>query len=317
MTRRRHLLKTAGAVGAVGLTGTAGCIGEFGSQPYGDGKIRFLMSPTEPQDQMQAQYTPIAERLKSLVDEVDEVETQYAANYSATLTALDSGTADIAETGPFAAALGATTDKIDIALQRFGYGSWTYKSVIVTREDTDIEETADLEGRTVAFADSLSASGSLYPLAMMKQAGVSVPDEPGSEAGAAFAPQWSTHAAAKVALLNEQVDAAGVGYFIVRGENSEYVDGVREVEMRSDIPRAPLNMSPTLSDSEKSTLVDAFTEASDDLYHGADGEKGTEDDLWFSKVRPAGVDKYQPVIDVANSLGYGEDIFETETGTQG
>ncbi len=305
---RRKFLKLTGAAGTAGLT--AGCIGEFGSQPYSDGNVKFLMSPTEPQDQMTAQYTPVKERLNEVIDEVDEVGMKYAANYAATLNALDSGTADVAETGPFAAALGVNSDKAEILLQRKAFGSWTYKSVIVTKQDSDIQSLSDLEGKTVAFADPLSASGSLYPLAMMKEAGLEIPDEPGSEKGANFTPNWSGHASAKEALVNGQADAAGVGYFIVAGDDSEYAEGIREVAAADGIPRAPIVVSPKLSDDEKDTIVTAFTEAPDSIYYGDDGEEGTDDDLWFNGVRERGVDTYQPVIDKAQSLGYGEDVFK-------
>jgi len=283
---------------------------QFGSQPYVDGDVRFLMSPTEPQDQMTAQYEPVQERLAETIDAVDEIDIKYAANYAAALNALDSGTADVAETGPFAAALGVNSEKADIILQREAYGGWTYKSVIVTREDSDIESLSDLEGETVAFADALSASGSLYPLWMLKDAGLEIPDEPGSTAGANFDPNWSSHASAMEALRNEQAAAAGVGYFITSGDESEYAEGIREVASEDGIPRAPIVVSPKLSDDEKDTITEAFTEAPDEMYYGADGEEGTDDDIWFSGVRERGVDTYQPVIDVAQELGYSEDVFE-------
>ena len=305
---RRNFLKAAGAAGAAGLT--AGCLGQFGSQPYVDGDVRFLMSPTEPQDQMTAQYEPVQERLAETIDAVDEIDIKYAANYAAALNALDSGTADVAETGPFAAALGVNSEKADIILQREAYGVWTYKSVIVTREDSDIESLSDLEGETVAFADALSASGSLYPLWMLKDAGLEIPDEPGSTAGANFDPNWSSHASAMEALRNEQAAAAGVGYFITSGDESEYAEGIREVASEDGIPRAPIVVSPKLSDDEKDTITEAFTEAPDEMYYGADGEEGTDDDIWFDGVRERGVDTYQPVIDIANELGYSEDVFD-------
>jgi phosphonate transport system substrate-binding protein len=308
MTQRRTFLKTAGVAGAAVMT--AGCIGEFGSQPYNDGAVDFLMSPTEPQDQMSAQYEPIQEQLSSEIDAADDVTMEFAADYSATLNALGSATGDIAETGPFAAALGVETEKVEVALQRKGYGSWTYVSNIVTREDSDIESLGDLEGKTIAFADALSASGSLYPIGMLKQAGLSAPNEPGSKDGADYNPQWSSHAAAKEALVSGQADAAGCGYFIVRGEDSEYTEGIRPVEKEEGIPRAPIVLSPQLSEEEKTALVDVFKNAPDSMYYGGDGEKGTEDDLWFNAVREADADTYQPVVDVANELGYGAEIFK-------
>jgi phosphonate transport system substrate-binding protein len=281
------------------------------SEPYVDGTITFLMSPSEPQDQLRAQYTPIKERLNSYVDAVDTVEMQYANNYSATLTALGSGTGDIAETGPFAAALGVNAGNAEVLLQRKGYGSWTYSSAIVTRPETEIESLGDIEGQTIAFADPLSASGSLYPLGMLQEAGLSVPEEPGSPAGADFTPRWSTHAQALEALQAGTVDAAGVGYFIVANDDrSGFIDGVEPVEQAEGIPRAPILVSPQLTDEEASTVQSAFVEAGGELYLGADGEADTEDDLWFSDVRPADASTYQPVVDKATALGYGAEVFE-------
>ncbi|MFC7132984.1 MULTISPECIES: phosphate/phosphite/phosphonate ABC transporter substrate-binding protein [Salinibaculum] len=339
MRSRRTFLKGVGAIGGIGVL--AGCSGDSNdggsgdgsdgssgsggdnstdggsgsdgsdSKAYVDNKIKFLMSPSEPQDQLRAQYTPIKERLDSYVDAVDTVEMQYAANYSATLTALGTGTGDIAETGPFAAALGVNSGNAEVLLQRKGYGSWTYSSAIVTRPETDISSLTDLEGKTIGFADALSASGSLYPLSMLKEAGLSVPEEPGSPAGADFTPRWSTHAQAAEALKSGSVDAAGVGYFIVANEDrTGFVDGVEPVEQAEGIPRAPIMVSPQLSEDEKTTVQKAFTEAGDELYIGADGEADTDDDLWFSDVRPASLEKYQPVIDKAKTLGYGADVFE-------
>jgi phosphonate transport system substrate-binding protein len=310
MASRRDFLKATGTASALSISGLAGCIGSFGSQPYADGDVRFLMSPTEPQDQMSAQYEPVQNRLTETIDAVDEVSIKYAANYAATLNALNSGTADVAETGPFSAALGVKSDKAEIILQRSAFGGWNYKSVIVTTEDSDIESASDLEGKTVAFADALSASGSLYPLYMLKKAGLGIPDEPGSPKGADFDPNWSSHASAKEALVNGQADAAGVGYFIVSGDESEYADGIQEVTAEEGIPRAPIVVSPELSDEEKDTIARAFTEAPDSMYYGADGEEGTDDDIWFDGVRERGVDTYQPVIDIANELGYSEDVFD-------
>ncbi|MFB6071399.1 MAG: phosphate/phosphite/phosphonate ABC transporter substrate-binding protein [Halobacterium sp.] len=305
---RRKFLKAAGAAGAAGLT--AGCIGQFGSQPFVDGSLKFLMSPTEPQDQMMAQYQPIKERLNKKIDKTDKVNMKYAANYAAALNALNSGTADIAETGPFAAALGVKSDKVEIALQRKGYGSWTYVSNIVTREDSDIQSLQDLEGKKIAFADPLSASGSLYPIAMLKDAGLAAPESPGNGKGADYEPQWSSHAAAKEALMSGQAAAAGVGYFIVRGENSQYAEGIRPLKRETGIPRAPIVLSPKLSDGEQQNIKDVFTGAPDTMYMGADGKEGTEDDLWFSGVREASLETYKPVIEVADKLGYSAQIFE-------
>ncbi|WP_227132152.1 substrate-binding domain-containing protein [Halorubellus salinus] len=321
MASRRDFLKATGTAGALGLTSTAGCLGSFGSQPYNDGTVQFMMSPTEPQNYMMKQYGPMRDHIESSLDNAD-VELQYASNYSAVLQGLGSGSADIAETGPFAAALGVKSDDAEIALQRKAYGGWKYTSVIVTREDSDIESLSDLKGKTIAFADITSASGSLYPLWMLKEEGLEIGEAPTSDNGADFTGTWSGHAEAFKTLQDGQADAAGVGKFITQGDDG-YVDGVRPVAdymedyNENGIPRAPMVTSPELSDENKEQLVSAISNAPDEAYLGANGkpnsetgEDATEDDLWFSGVRPASLETYQPVIDVANSLGLSTDLLD-------
>jgi phosphonate transport system substrate-binding protein len=322
-TRRRFL----GGTSAVLAAALAGCTGGDGGGsgdgddgdgggsdptdtpvPYGNGEINFVMSPSEPQDYMERQYQPVKEHL---ADEVGlTTKLKYARNYSAVLQAMGSGTADIAETGPFAAALGVNAGRADIALQRYAYGSWDYTSVIVTKESSDMESLSDLEGETIAFADRLSASGALFPLFMLKEAGLGIGNFPQDKGSAEFDATFSGHAQAFTQLEEDQAPAAGVGQFITLNDDRELKDGYEYVETYDGIPRAPIVTSVELSEAEKSQLVDALEGASDGIYHGADGEADTDDDLWFSDVRPADVDTYQPVIDVAVELGVGADQLE-------
>lgn len=335
MVDRRTYLKSAGVASTFGLTGLSGCLDGGGdgtdteteaesgmdtdteteteaSESWGDGTLDFYMSPSEPQDLMQSQYEPVEAYLS---EEINETELTYAKNYSAVIESLGTGTGDVAETGPFAAALGVNEDKADVVLQRYAYGSWEYTSVIVTSADSDIGSLEDLEGKTVAFADRLSASGGLFPLYMIKQTSLSIGDLPtGSDANADFTAQFAGgHGAAFEALDAGQVDAAGVGKFIAVEEagTDNYAEGIELVEETSGIPRAPIIVSPQLSEENKQAVADAFVNAPDDLYYGADGEEGTDDDLWFSDVREAGVDKYQPVIDVAKELNIELDQLES------
>lgn len=328
MTKRRTFIKTAGGLGVAGLL--AGCTGDTNNDgggdgdgtptatdeptatptevPYNDGRLTFYMSPSEPQQLMESQYAPI----KAHLQEETGVQTRlnYAAGYSAVLQSLGGGSGDVAETGPFAAALGVNEDRCDIALQRYAYGSWEYSSVIVTQEGSDISSLSDLEGERVAFADRLSASGALFPLFMLKEAGLSIGDLPTDSAGANFTPQFSSHAEAFAALERGQVAAAGVGKFITLNDARELKDGFEYVETYDGIPRAPVIVSPELSDEEKTEVTEAFLDAPDSVYYGDDGEEGTDDDLWFSDVREASVEDYQPVIDVAKELGISAELLD-------
>ena len=83
------------------------------------------------------------------------------------------------------------------------------------------------------------------------------------------------------------------------------------METYDGIPRAPIVTSPELSDEEQSALVDAMKDAPEEMYLGEDGEADTDDDLWFSDVRPADVETYQPVIDVATELGIETEFLDS------
>jgi phosphonate transport system substrate-binding protein len=340
MTKRRKFLQTVGTAGILGLAGcTGGSDGESGDggdgsdgdggdggstetatatdtptptateEPtqFNDGEIDMNVSPSVPQDRLEDQYAPIRDYLANEFDL--PAKMNIANNYSAVIQALGSGTSDIAETGPFAAALGVNADRAEVILQRKGYGSWEYVSTVRVREDSDIESLQDLkemDNPTIAFSDRLSTSGCLYPLYDMKtQVGMEIgglPETSGSEAEfeAVFA---GGHTAAYETLRAEQADAAGMGGFVQN-------EGVRKIHTHEGLPRAPIVVSPELASETKSTLQKAFLEAPDDLYYGADGEADTDDDLWFNDVREADVDTYQSVIDVANELGVGAEIFE-------
>ena len=266
-----------------------------------------MMSPSEPVEEMRPQYTPVA---GYLTDELgSEVGLQYASSYSAINRALGTGNGQMAEMGPIAAALGVESENVEIVLQRRGFGSWTYSSVIVTREESDVESIEDLRGGTIAFADMLSASGSVYPLDMLKDAGIEVGNAPKNASGAEFDATWSGHAPAFESMMAGQADAAGVGLFIATGDDGGYKDGVREVSRRDGLARAPIVVSPEFGRKEE--FVDAFTDAPEEIYHGESGNPDNDDDnLWFDAVRPASVETYESMIETARGLGIEIDLLD-------
>jgi len=344
MAGRRKFLKIAGATGIAGLTGLAGCTGGGGDGDGdggsgttdagtsggsdqmtfgGDGTIDFGISPSVPQEDLNVQYAPLEDHIGSYVRENYDassdlsVEGTIGSNYSAIIQSLGQGTLDVAETGPFAGALGVMTGNAEIILQRYGYGGWTYKSIIATPNDSDITELSDLSGKTVAFSDQLSTSGALYPLYSMSNEGDldvgELPEGNGSQAefDARFA---GGHVTSYTLLKEGQVDAAAMGGFVRDTSTGPAPEAWQEVAttLHEDegLPRAPIVVSPELSDEAKTAIQEAFLEGPDSIYYGADGEDGTDDDLWFSDVREASREDYQSVIDVADELGVGTDIFE-------
>ncbi len=344
MANRRKFLKTTGVIGTVGL---AGCMGGGSSDDettttssdttsgmddsettteateattteetmdFQNGEINFNVSPSVAQEKLQAQYQPIKEYLQNEFD--TSASLKLANNYSAVIQALGAGTSDMAETGPFAAALGSEAGKSEIALQRKGYGSWEYKSIIVAADEVDVSNFDEMKtyvqnnDTTIAFADRLSASGCLFPLYDLKQAGIGVGSLPeGGGGDASFTPNFSSHTGAYETLKNGQADFAGFGGF-VPGLQDDFDKHATIINEHTGLPRAPIVVSPQLTEEEKEALTQAFIDAPNKIYLGKNGEEGGGDDLWFNDVRKVDVEKYQPVIDAAKDLGVGTDYFK-------
>jgi len=287
----------------------------------GDEEINFNISPSVPQEQLEVQYAPLRDHIQSYVtenyDTPDGLEASMniGTNYSAVIQALGQGTADVAETGPLAAVVGNQTSNSEVILQRFGYGSWTYKSLIAVPNDSSISSVEDLEGKDVAFSDPLSTSGFLFPVAAMAEAGIDIGELPeGNGSQAAFNPRFAGGHVQSYTLLEQgQVDAAGMGGFVrdtgTGPSPDEFQNVATTLQEDSGIPRAPVVVSPQLPQESKDAIQQAFLEGPDTIYYGDDGEEGTDDDLWFGNVREASDEDYQLVADKAETLGIDPSFF--------
>ncbi|MBX3056057.1 MAG: PhnD/SsuA/transferrin family substrate-binding protein [Anaerolineae bacterium] len=108
-----------------------------------------------------------------------------------------------------------------------------YTAMFVVRADSDIETLEDLEGRTWAIPSYTSTSGYLYPLAMLREAGI----EPGEIT------EVPGHPAAMLAVYSEDVDF-GTAFFsppLMAGRTWTY--GVDDPEIWRDAGELTFNDS--------------------------------------------------------------------------
>ncbi|PSP55627.1 phosphate-binding protein [Halobacteriales archaeon QS_1_67_19] len=315
MVNRRRFLKSAATAGAVGITGTAGCIGNL-SGSGGSEEVRFILTPAESSVDVKEQY-------QGLFDYVEEeagvtIKPKKAGDYAAVYQALKSDQADIADASPTLGVVGTNEGVADILGIRVAYGAAKYFSLITTRPDNDIEELSDLEDETVAFADKLSTSGSLFPLYMLKEAGLDIGDAPDGNPND-FEGQWSGHDEAFSAMQDrEDVAAAGTGAFVAmshvpKDQFPERVEniaagfdsaGSEDPEMQllkasEPIPRAPILFRSNWESDKRSDIKEALL--------NADGEdlknEDAEEDLWFTGLKEGDASDYEPVANVKDALG--------------
>ncbi|WP_224214614.1 substrate-binding domain-containing protein [Natrinema longum] len=311
---RRTFLRSSGAVGLAGLA--AGCLGDTGSTSSST-EITMILNPAESDVDIRSQYQPLVDHIESEVDVT--VSLDRASSYAATLQAIRSDRAHLADTSPSAAVAGSNV--ADVVGVRVAYGAAQYFSLITTMPDSGIEELSDLEGETVSMGAQLSVSGTLVPMTMLKNAGLDTGSAPDGDP-VDFEAQHSDHTTAAEQLINNpDVAAATTGAFSTAANvpkeqfdemsedfvelSAEYENaGTADQELQllavSDpLPRAPIMARSNWDDPIREDVEEAILNA-EDLSHDDDYEG---EELWFSNVVEGSHEDYEPIQKVLDELG--------------
>jgi phosphonate transport system substrate-binding protein len=324
---RRTVIKSTGAAGIFGF---AGCLGDDGGdgdtrgESGGPTEIRFILNPAESDVDIEAQYQPMFDYLESEVDvTVDPVAT---SSYAATLQEIRRGGGEVADTSPSAAVAGE--DVGDVIGIRVAYGAAQYFSLITTTPDENgVDSLPELEGEEVAMGSTLSVSGTLAPMVMLKDAGLDVGSAPDGEAED-FTARYSDHSTARDQLINdpaiaaattgafstapyvpqEQFDEASQEFVEISAEYENAGSAIEEegVELKllavSDpLPRAPLMSRADWDDPVREDVERAILEADEeDLSHDEDYDG---EPLWFTGVEEGSHEDFEPIAAILEELG--------------
>ncbi len=294
---RRKFLKTAGAAGILGISGCVGGDGENGGENGDENggttgntddptEVTWVMNPAEEEIDIQVQYQPLFEYLESEANvEIIEQPTQSYSGTAQELRRAAEGDRVFADTSPGAVA--QIPEEIDVTGLRVAFGAERYFSLITTRADSDIEQLSDIEGEVFASAGATSVSGTLFPLLMLRNAGLDIGSAPAGSPED-FDLRTSDHSTAREELINDdRIAAAGTGAFSTAGHvpqeqfdemSQDFVDisaeydsaGERDPELQllavSDpIPRAPIVSNAAwdepIKDELRELMIDAPEEA--------------------------------------------------------
>ncbi|MDS1271333.1 phosphate/phosphite/phosphonate ABC transporter substrate-binding protein [Lipingzhangella sp. LS1_29] len=235
--------------------------------------------PAEEATGLQQSYDPIIEML---ADETGkDVEFESATDYAAVIEAQRSGQIHIAQYGPFAYYLaeqgGADVNVAGVMIQEEGEPPG-YVSYGLAPADSDIEELADFADREVCFVDANSASGYMYPLAGLIEAGLDEGDYEEVMAGG--------HDASAISVASGDCDAgfafdSMVDEVLIEGGDLE--EGELKVVWESEtITSAPMVVHGGLDDELYTTVMDAFAEKANVEYLSANGYCPSEEDCDLS-----------------------------------
>jgi len=171
----------------------------FTSRSPGATELKFGFTPVLGQAEMRAEFEPLTSYLSDAIGE--KVVLYIAKDYGDLRTQMEAGTVDIGSFSPFAYVDAARGGKIRIIAQSIIDGSATYRGVIIARKDSGLKALSDLKGKRFGFVDPKSASGYVYPRAMLMERGIN-PDSYFQET--IFA---GDHTKLIAAVLAHQVDA--------------------------------------------------------------------------------------------------------------
>ena len=167
--RFRHTLLLLLVVFFAGLAGSSPTAQDV-SPPPAAPELKFGFTPVLSGPEMRAEFEPL---MKYLSDAIGQRVVLYVAkDYGDLRTQMEAGSVDIGSFSPFAYVDAARGGKIRIIAQSIIEGSATYRGLIVTRQDSGLKSVADLRGRRFAFVDPKSASGYVYPRAMLIEKGI-------------------------------------------------------------------------------------------------------------------------------------------------
>jgi phosphonate transport system substrate-binding protein len=131
--------------------------------------LRMAFVPSVDSQKVLASGKPLGDLLEKETGYRFEVSAP--TSYAAVVEAVGAGNVDVAWLAPFAYVLARQKFEAQVILSGIRNGSKTYFSQIIAHADSGIGKVEDLKGKRFAFVDSASASGYLYPAALIKEKG--------------------------------------------------------------------------------------------------------------------------------------------------
>ena len=140
------------------------------TRPVAARELKFGFTPFLSQADMRAEFEPLMAYLSDSVGQ--KIVLYVAKDYGDLRTQMEAGVVDIGSFSPFAYVDAVRGGKIRIIAQSIIDGSATYRGIIVARKDSGLKSLMNLQGKRFAFVDPKSASGYVYPRAMLIEKGI-------------------------------------------------------------------------------------------------------------------------------------------------
>lgn len=227
--------------------------------------------PTRTDSDMQARAQPLAALLSEQLDR--EVEVTIATDYSTIIEAMAAGQVDIGIMPPATYVLAHDQGAAEVLLQAqipamdpvtalpTDQLVDSFRGEILVRADSGLKTLDDLRGTVIAAQNAASASGYIFPIVELADAGLDIHEDLTVTTVAGID-------AAILAVINGDVDAAFSfegGRVLLLGELPDITDQVSVLYLTgSRIPNDAIAVQPSMDDDLKQAVKDAFLAIAED-----------------------------------------------------
>jgi len=224
-----------------------------------------------------------------------QIDLVQRKTYEETYDLLRYGTLDMAMVCTYLYVRGHDEIGVDLLAAPQVNGRAQYRSLVIVRADSQIEDFGDLAGKRFAFTDPLSTSGRLYPLSVLRELGV--------EPGAFFASTTYTysHDNSIKAVVQGVVDGAAVDSLVFDQwavKNPELGLSLRVVDHSDWLPSPPMIVSKKVDPH----LREAFREALLGMHEDPEGKRILAE-LGIEQFVLQRDEDYAPVRELARKAG--------------
>jgi phosphonate transport system substrate-binding protein len=276
--------------------------------PTGDQKgstgnpVNMAFVPSADSQKVLASGEPLANLLTQATNLNFKVSVP--TSYTTVIEAMGANQVDVGWLAPFAYVLAHDRNGSQVILASLRQGSKSYRSQIIVRADSGINNISELRGKKFAFVDPASASGFLFPNALLAKQGI---DYKSFFSDTIFA---GGHDKVVIAVYNKQVDGGATfgnsvdtgpptdARTLVTNTLADVMQVVKPIATTDPIPNDTVSVRAGLDDNLVKLIRDGL------LYVQTtpDGQKALRDLYGIDGLGPAQDSDYDSVRDAAKVL---------------
>ncbi len=209
--------------------------------------LRLGVVPLQEPSVMYRKFTPLSEYLAARLGR--RVDLKVAIDMESAIKDIGENTTQLCAMGPANYIEANTKHRVKVIAKALRLGKPFHRAATVVRADSGMQYVKDLKGKTFAFVSPKSATGHIMPLAVLKEAGMSIDDL----ASHRF---LGDHEKVARAVLAGEFEAGGM----MEETAAKYAGmGLRILQLSPEIPEFNICCNPSVDEATMNAIRDALT----------------------------------------------------------